>query len=174
MFARSALLLGVKVVAIAHNAAHASLLQKLLIEFIVQGIKDNNHILTPVDKETRLKEAQSPRLVAWLAQKGKQSRPRAAQDPQDPRDAKRAKLAVSLDNMLTAMLSKTPNKPKPEMETPMPEKEPKAGAASATGATGSTPEEPQTPTGGSAPSSGTSPAPEKAHDLAALLKQWGS
>lgn len=161
MLARSALLLGVKIICVAHNNAHAVVLQKLLLEFIVKAIKENNHMLSPADKETRLKEAKPARLVAWLAQKGRANK--RAVETTDPNEAKRAKLAVSLDSMLTAMLTTPKAKDKGEDKTIVLKDKP---------------EEPATPKPKAAVVATPSPAPKAPSpsgppDVAALLKQWG-
>ena len=74
MAARAALLMGVKCVLVAHNAFHASVVRRPMIEFISRCAKAKNRCVSPPDAESRLAAAKPARLVAWLSQKGNNKR----------------------------------------------------------------------------------------------------
>lgn len=122
MMAKTALMMGIKTVAVCHNAAHVKTLQGILKNYIRANMGSNAHLAVP-DKADRLNAAKPARLGVWETQTQGQKRP--ADDKNCP-SAKRAAMATTWESMLSAMTGETPSakasptKPPPPMLPPTP------------------------------------------------------
>lgn len=109
MMARTALSMGVKLVALALNEAHLAFLKKSLISYIRSAIEGNNAAFSPSDKNDRLEELKPVRLKLWESQKGTTSK-RTASQASLP-GAGRLAFQSGMEAILDALQSGTPGPP---------------------------------------------------------------
>ena len=168
MALRSALVMNVKVIAIAHNQVHAKLLKSITQEWVADQIMEANQIMSPHDLQQTLEDCKPDRLRAWEAKKKREApgwTPTAA-------EVKRQR-TVPIDQMLlTTMTSHTPTRATAAAPAAAQAASP-AAPAPATPArtpTPATPARTPTPTSDAAASS---EKPQESPNLQELLRTWG-
>ena len=97
---RSAITLGIKVVAILNNRAHLDIFKQLTLEWLVSLIKAKNIQVTPNNFEQRVQELKGPRLLAYEQQQQQKKRKGSNQTTPEPKRA-----AVNCDGIMAAITS---------------------------------------------------------------------
>jgi hypothetical protein len=155
MALRSALVMNVKVIAIAHNQAHAKLLKSITHEWVVDQIMEANALMSPQDLQQKLEDLKPDRLRAW---EDKKKREAPGWIPTAAEVKRQRKLPID-EMLLTTMTSRTPTRATAAAPTASP-------AAPAP----STPARTPTPTSDAAASS---EMPQESPNLQELLRTWG-
>ena len=184
--AKAALLMGVKCVLLANNAAHMKFLQTALSQFIKTNMENDLPHFTPVDKAERIADAKTDRFLQWEQQQATQGQKPPETTPSEASPNKRPRLTPS--NNWEASLMVLGGGAPMEVErpvwspgTPAGSKEPVTPLAKTAMVEAAAPSASTHSRADQWPQAGTNPpaaarvapaAPAPAPDLAAMLQQW--